>query len=387
MFGAMRARSRWLGLGLGVVACGGPASEADTGTVRDAAAVRADAAEDAAPTTDAASAPDASTPRRTFVYVGLTSGDLVTLDGDTLAERSRTRTGNFPSFVAATADGAHLFVVHEGANELAAVDVSPDGTTTVGARRSAPGGPTHVALDPSESHVLVASYGDGHVYGYGVSSGALTAGPTDNAVCGSHAHQVVFDATGAFALVPCLGDDAVRTLAHGTGEAWTETSHASTARGAGPRHVALSAEGRFAYVLDELGSTLDVFSVASGGALSPVQTISTLPGGFSGTNACAEVLLSPDGAHVYASNRGHDSVAVFARDATTGRVTLVEREPVGGQHPRSMTLARGGTQLYVAARDSDLVAIFDVAADGSLTPVRTLSMPGHPYFIGEFAAP
>lgn len=387
MVRVMRARSRWLGLGLSLIACGGPANEADTGTMHDAATTGVDAAHDAASAADDARAPDASTPRRTFVYVGLTSGDLVTLDGETLAELSRTRTGNFPSFVAATADGAHLFVVHEGASELAAVDVAPDGTTTVSARRSAPGGPTHVALDPSETHVLVASYGDGHVYGYGVSSGALVAGPTDNAICGAHAHQAVFDASGAFALVPCLGDDAVRTLARGAGEAWAETSHASTAPGAGPRHLALSPDGRFAYVLDELGGTLDVFSVAGGGVLSPVQTVSTLPDGFSGTNACAEVLVSADGAHVYASNRGHDSIAVFAREAATGRVTLVEREPVGGQHPRSMTLARGGSQLYVAARDSDLVAIFDVASDGSLSPARTLSIPGHPYFIGEFAAP
>ncbi len=354
--------------------------------MHDAATGRADAADDAASTTLDARAPDASTPRRTFVYVGLASGDLVTLDGETLTELSRTRTGDFPSFVAATADGAHLFVVHEGANELATVDVASDGTTTVSARRPAPGGPTHVALDPSETHVLVASYGDGHVYGYGVSRGAFTAGPTDNAVCGAHAHQAVFDASGSIALVPCLGDDAVRTLAHGSGESWSETSHASTAPGAGPRHLALSPDGRFAYVLDELSGTLDVFSVAGGGVLSSVQTISTLPDGFSGTNACAEVLLSPDGAHVYASNRGHDSIAVFARDAATGRVTLVEREPVGGQHPRSMTLAHGGAQLYVAARDSDLVAVFDVAADGSLSPVRTLSIPGHPFFIGEFPA-
>jgi 6-phosphogluconolactonase len=373
-----------------LVACGGggePGDASHDAAGHDAPAVDASGSEDVGLD---ASEDAAAPPVRTFVYVGLTSGDLVTLDGATLDELSRTATGDFPSFVAGSADGRHLYVVHESADEVASVDVAPNGTTTVTARQSASGGPTHVALDHAGRAVFVASYGSGHVHAYRIDAlGALSSpASVDDTTCAHNAHEVVLDAADAFLYVPCLGDDAVvvRTLAADGTLAPASVAH--TAVGAGPRHLVLSSDGRFAYVLDELGSTLDVFSVDAGsGALAPLQTTTTLPAGFSGTNACAEILLGSAERFVYATNRGHDSVAVFSRDAASGRVTLVEHVSSGGMHPRSMALTRDGARLLVADRDSDVLAVLDVASDGTLTPARSLAMPGHPYFVGVVVAP
>ncbi len=384
---------RFAALALSIAACGSTSNTGDAG--RDDAAgssgsdvgvvldVGADAGRDVG--TDAA-----SPPVRTFVYVGLATGDLVTLDGVTLVELSRTHTGDFPSFVTGTADGTHLYVVNENANEVASLDVTAAGVATVTHRQPAAGGPTHIAIDHAEQLVFAAAYGSGHVFVFRVGAGGAltTAAVTDEATCGAHAHEVVVAPGDARIYVPCLGDDTVvvRELS-GTG-ALSPSSLMHTAAQAGPRHVAFSHDGRFAYVIDETASTLDVASVdATSGALTPLQTITTLPAGFTGTNACAEVLVSQGDRFVYASNRGHDSVAVFARDAGTGRVTLVEHEPAGGMHPRSMTLTRDGAHLYVADRDSNLIAVLAVAADGTLSPARTIPMPGMPYFVGELVAP
>ncbi len=363
----------------------------DAGAAQDGARARDTSGSDDATPSDAAGAEagaDAGLPTRTFVYVGLATGDLVTLDGATLRELARARTGDFPSFVAASADGAHLYVVHESADEVASIDVARDGTTTVTERQPALGGPTHVALDPAGQHVFVASYGSGRVSVYALDgSGALSRPASSDAVTCAHAHQVVPSAAGDVLYVPCLGDDTVVVRRIGAGGLLTPASVASTAAGAGPRHLALSRDGRFAYVIDELGSAIDVFAVGVDGALASVETVPTLPTGFTGTNACAEVLVSRDDRFVYGSNRGHESVVVFARDPSSGRLTLVEHEPAGGMHPRSMALSRDGAHLYVADRDSDVLVVLDVASDGRLSLARTLRVAGRPYFVGEFLAP
>jgi 6-phosphogluconolactonase len=390
---AAMTRASWTVLALLTTACATTTGSDDAGS--DARSTAPDAGGDTSGSDagrDAGSdgGLDAATPpARTFVYVGLTSGDLLTLDPATLTEVSRTRTGDFPSFVAASADGAHLYVVNETANEVVSLDVSVAGVTTVTGRQPAPGGPTHVAIDHAERHVFVASYGSGHVHVYTLdAAGAITTpASTDDTTCAHNAHEAVISDDDALLYVPCLGDDAVQVRHVAATGALSAASTFHTAVGAGPRHLAFSRDRRFAYVLDELGSTLDVASVAASGALTSVQTITTLPAGFTGTNACAEVLVSEDDTHVYASNRGHDSVAVFSRDATTGRVTLLEHEPTGGMHPRSMTLSPGGARLLVADRDSSVLVVLDVAADGRLSPSRSLPQPGRPYFVGEFPAP
>jgi 6-phosphogluconolactonase len=135
----------------------------------------------------------------------------------------------------------------------------------------------------------------------------------------------------------------------------------AVAAGAGPRHLAFDPSAQFAYVIDELDSTLVACRYdAGGGAFEPLQTVPTLPSGFTGENFPAHVLVAPSGRFVYGSNRGHDSIALFAVDPPTGRLTIVGHVPSGGRWPWHFAIDPTGAFLLVANHRSDGVATFRV---------------------------
>ena len=148
-----------------------------------------------------------------------------------------------------------------------------------------------------------------------------------------------------------------------------EPPSAAVAPGAGPRHLALSPDGRFAYVVNENDSTVTTFAFdAEHGRMEKRGTLSTLPDGFTGQNTTAEIAVHPSGHFVYASNRGHDSIAVFAVDAGTGALRRVGVAPVGGREPRHFVIAPSGRWLLAAHQKSDTIAVFRLdAATGGLT--------------------
>ena len=138
---------------------------------------------------------------------------------------------------------------------------------------------------------------------------------------------------------------------------------AITPAGSGPRHIALARDGRHAYVITEMFCTIGVFDRnATTGALSPVQTISTLPAGQTVEQgfSTAEVLLHPSGKFLYGSNRGHDSLVVYGVDASTGKLTLLQHVPTGGKTPRAFNIDPTGTFLVVGNQNSDQVVVFRI---------------------------
>jgi 6-phosphogluconolactonase len=142
----------------------------------------------------------------------------------------------------------------------------------------------------------------------------------------------------------------------------------------------LHPNGKFGYVINEMGSTVSAFSFdAAGGVLRPLQTISTLPKGFAGHNDAAEIQVHPSGKFLYASNRGHDSIAVFAIDPNQGTLTLVEHVLTKGQSPRDFAIDPTGTLIFAANEKSENIVIFRInARTGRLTPtgkVLDLSQP------------
>jgi 6-phosphogluconolactonase (cycloisomerase 2 family) len=139
----------------------------------------------------------------------------------------------------------------------------------------------------------------------------------------------------------------------------------------------------YAYVINELDSTLAAYRYDSErGELSPLQVLSTLPAGFSGSNTTAEVAVSPSGRFVYGSNRGHDSIAIFAIEQTTGRLTPVGWEPTQGSTPRYFGLDPSGELLYACNQDSDTVVTFRVdVPTGKLTPTGQVVKAGSPVTI------
>jgi 6-phosphogluconolactonase len=131
--------------------------------------------------------------------------------------------------------------------------------------------------------------------------------------------------------------------------------------GLGPRHFTFGRGGKFAYVVCEMGSSVVVFSYDSiKGSLTPVQTISNLPDGFTGIDNSAEIEMDQSGRFLYASNRGHDSITVFAVDPAKGTLTKVQVAPTQGSIPRNFALDPTGKYLLVGNQKSDTLVVFFV---------------------------
>ncbi|MGZ9584884.1 lactonase family protein [Paenibacillus marinisediminis] len=138
--------------------------------------------------------------------------------------------------------------------------------------------------------------------------------------------------------------------------------------GSGPRHMVFHPNGKFAYVINELDSTFTAFEYdADNGTLNAIETVSTLPEGENVNNSCAEVTISADGNYLYGSNRGHDSIVVYAVDSNTGKLSLVEHVSTQGEHPRHFSILPGGRYLIAANRDTNNMTVFKVdPASGKL---------------------
>ncbi len=282
-----------------------------------------------------------------------------------------------PSFVVESHDGRFLYAVNEKTEgEVTAIDAA----TLKVINKQATGGadPCHLTLDPSGKHVITADYSSGSLSVFPVNAdgslGARTqkvqhegSGPDPERQEGPHAHHIVFDPAGRYAVSVDLGADSVFVYSF-TGGRLELVSTTKLAPGAGPRHIAFHPDGTKAYVANELNSTIVTCAYADG-KLTPGQVLKTAPDGPV-RNYPAEVLVSADGRHVYLSNRGHDSVAHFAVDGA--ELALVGHTPVGGKYPRHITFDPTGSFLFAANQNSNLVTSFAVdAATGGLTPSGT----------------
>jgi len=291
-----------------------------------------------------------------------------------------------PSFVIEA--GRTLYAVNEqSSGTVTAISVSAAGALKVLNKQSTGGAdPCHLALDPSGRHLLSANYSSGSVSVHPVkadgSLGTRTdlvqhqgSGPDPERQKGPHAHQVLPDLDGKHVLAVDLGTDSVYSYQLSAAGKLTLAGTAKLKPGAGPRHLAFHPSGKFAYVANELDSTIVVAAYDSArGALTFGQRQTTLPPGAPTTprNHPAEVLVSGDGRFVYLSNRGHDSVAVFAVADGGARLTPVEAKPVGGKSPRHISLDRSGRFLFAANQDSSTATTFKVdRATGRLTPSGT----------------
>ena len=241
--------------------------------------------------------------------------------------------------------------------------------------------PCYISLDHTGKAALVANYGSGTVsllpvaadgrLGLPVSDQHTGSGPHPNQT-GPHAHCFLPDPTNTFAFGVNLGTDQVvgYRLGAATGQLTRQPQPAFVARpGAGPRHLVFHPDGRRAYLVNELNSTVTALAYnAAAGQFREVQTVTTLPTGYAGPNSCADVHVAPNGRFLYVSNRGHNSIAVFAIEARTGILRPVQDVDTQGQTPRNFTLAPTGSLLLVANQNANNVVAFWVdAKTGQLT--------------------
>jgi 6-phosphogluconolactonase len=256
--------------------------------------------------------------------------------------------------------------------------------------------PCYISFDRTGKYILVANYTGGTVAVFPVSSdghireassveddkGAL--GPNKERQEHAHAHWIEASARNRFAYVADLGLDRVLIYkfdaakgilsSEAAGPSDRSFFSAAVAPGTGPRHVAFSHDGNFMYVLGELDSTVTVFENDAKQTFRSTQKISALPAGFSGKNDAAEIAIHPSGKFLYTSNRGDDSIAVFAIDRATGKLTFTQRVPSGGKEPRNFAIDPQGTHLLVANQNSGNIVEFGIDhSTGKLTAVGEIA--------------
>jgi 6-phosphogluconolactonase len=244
------------------------------------------------------------------------------------------------------------------------------------------GGSCYVVVDKTGKMLFVANYGSGNVASFAIKpDGSIgertgfyqhTGSSVDPArQKGPHAHAVVLSPDNRFLFVPDLGMDQVKIYrvdaAKGTFTP-NDPAYATVKAGLGPRHFTFGHGAKFAYALCEMGSSVAVFSYDSvKGSLTPVQTISNLPDGFAGIDNSAEIEMDRSGRFLYASNRGNDSITVFAVEPAKGTLTKVQVVPTQGNIPRNFTLDPTGKYLIAANQKSNNVVVFSVdPKDGKL---------------------
>jgi 6-phosphogluconolactonase len=331
----------------------------------------------------------------TFTNTGSHGIYAVTFDpanGSVSPARLAIRTPD-PEFLVESRDHRHLYAVNEHQDQVSAFRIaSPSGQLTFEGSRPTGGiGPAHVALDPTGQMLVIANYGGGSVAAIRLNAdgslgerSALLAptgppGPDRVRQSQSHPHGTTFTADGRWAFVCDLGLDRVLVYRaepeHGVLRP-SLPAFAAVPPGAGARHSVLSADGKFLYVVNELGGTISVFQWRpESGVLSLIETTSTLPPQFRGANTSAEIQLGADGRFIYASNRGSDSIAVLARNAADGRLSRLEVVSCGGRTPRHFTLSPDGLWLLCANQESGSVTVLAVdPASGrlTLTPHRSV---------------
>lgn len=365
----------------------------------------------------AASGPSQGSPDGMLVYVGTYTGGKSKSQGiyafrlqgganPTLSPLGLAAETPSPSFLEVDAARGLLFAVNEvnefegkptGAVSAFRIDRATGKLTLLNQRPSMGTGPCHLILDRTGRHVLVANYGSGTIAVLPVADDGRLGEPTavvqhkgssvnPQRQTGPHAHCMTVDEANRFVFACDLGLDKVLVYRFDAGKG-TLTPHAvpfaELRPGAGPRHMVFRPDGRFAYVVNEMHSTVTAFQYAPDkGVLNALQHITTLPTTFEGRNSTAEIDVHPSGKYLYASNRGHDSIAIYSIDAETGTLQYLDATKTGGRTPRHFGIDPSGTILAIGNQGSDTVVLSRIdPASGRLTPTDAVTTVPSPVCI------
>lgn len=302
-------------------------------------------------------------------------------------------TATDPNWIELSPDRKYLYTVHASTAQALtfAVDLDAgrlipfDPTSTAAAQP-----PSHLAVDATGRVLLSANYREGYVSASVIRADGTPGTPNSVHHEGSgpdpkrqdkpHVHSVTLSPDNRFVVVADLGLDKIFVYALETSTATLTlaSSVAATPPGGGPRHFKFGRDGRFGYSIEEMGGTVTVYAWdAARGTLTPKQTISTLPPEFTGLKWNAEIRIHPNGKFLYASNRTHDSIAVFSIEPETGFLMLIEIVPSGGKTPRNFALSGDGRWLVCGHQDEAVVTGFSVdGSSGRLTrTAHTAAVP------------
>jgi 6-phosphogluconolactonase len=318
--------------------------------------------------------------------------------GDSLFARAHTTTGiENPSYLTIDTAERLLYAASElvpggtdSSGYIYSYKIGPEGGLTYLNRQPSYGfAPCYVSISNDGQFVMAANYVGGTVAVYPRKEDGSLGEATDQQTFtgsgpheqqeASHPHCIMQAPKGPWVYIADKGTDRVmsfRLTAKGLLQP-TEQQFVQTAPGAGPRHLAFHPTLPVAYLINEINNTVDVFQMEkTTGALSSIQTLTTLPEGFTDFSACADIHVSPDGRHLYASNRGHNSLAIYRIQAESGQLESLGWVPTKGDFPRNFMITEDGSQVLVANQNSDNIVIFDRnPASGQLTQQGAISCP------------
>jgi 6-phosphogluconolactonase len=299
-----------------------------------------------------------------------------------------------PGFLALNADGSRLYSIctlPDDGGGVAAFDIEGDKLRPINMQPTGDGEACHITLDPAGKSLFTAQYGTGSICAYPLQDdgkiGTRTAhirhtgtGPNRARQEGPHPHYVTTDPTNQYLLVPDLGADQVVIYRTDLDTAQiTPHGVARVPAGGGPRHMKFHPNGKFAYVLNELGLAVTAFRYdEKAGTLTEIETVTTLPEKMREVSSTgSEIRMHPSGKYVYTANRGHDSIAAFKIDADTGKLKFIEHESIRGSHPRNFNIDPTGKWLLVACRDTNNITVLriDDATGGLIYTGTTVPSP------------
>jgi 6-phosphogluconolactonase len=329
------------------------------------------------------------------MYVSLQGDDKVlrfAFDSDTgqLEPRGETTVSGGPAPMAVHPTGAYLYVARRSERAISSFAIDPStGELNLTGAVELPSDPPFIFPDRTGRFLLSSYYAAGHVAVHPIGAdGAIHGPPTEWIETATGAHSVQTDPSNRFAFLPHIAD-------RGPNEIWQFRFDAKTGHltpnepakvfpdpGAGPRHFCFHPVRNAAYFCNEQASTVTSYSFdPAAGTLSPLQTISTLPDDFNGKNMCAEIRITASGRFLYASNRGHNSIACFSVDSSTGHLTAVGHAPTEAV-PRAFTLDAAGRFLYAAGQESGRLASYKIDfGTGMLKPLGTLPLGSRPMWL------
>ena len=340
-------------------------------------------------------------PRELLVYVGTyTTGKSegiylyrMNLSSGELKHVTTIRCVVNPSFLTLDPQRRYLFAVNEvndfggkpgGAVSAFAIDRKTGKIQFLNQQASLGDSPCYVTVDRTGRFVLVANYGGGNVSVLSIRRDGRLGTAADmhqhhgssvnpNRQTGPHAHSIVLDQANRYAYACDLGTDKIMIYRFDSKKGKLATNQQPWVQvkpGAGPRHFTFHPSGRYAYVMNELDSTVTSFTCDSAeGILKEMQTVHTLPAGVSQMNTTADIHISPLGRFLYGSNRGHNSIVVFEIEKRTGKLRFIEHVATEGKTPRNFAIDPTGTFLLAANQDSDTIVTFRLdRATGRLKP-------------------
>ena len=318
------------------------------------------------------------------------------LDSGELKPFSITKNVVEPSYLTVEKDKKYLYAVNEteeyegkksGAVSAFAINQKTGELAFLNKQPSLGGAPCFITTSDNRKFVLVANYLGGNVSSFPIETDGKIAvsvelkqnfgtGPNKARQEAAHAHSINLDAKNRFAIVCDLGVDKVFIYEFDKKSGKLTLNAAQnfyqTKPGAGPRHFAFHKNEKFAFLINELDSTISALTFdEKRGTLTEIQTVTTLPENYKDAdkNTCADLHISPNGKFLYGSNRGHDSIAAFKIDEKTGKLEYVEHTSTGGKTPRNFTISPNGKFLLAANQNSDSVVVFRIDEEsGKLTP-------------------